>query len=306
MDPIEIIDMCRVASQHGSLPSFGVPHVFSRGEYEQMWLRDPRKVRGLLDEIMCSEHADDGLEMLLRFGVLRALIPELCGIKDLGDADGLHKDVWTHTKHVVMGVPASPDLRWGALLHDIGKAATRRFERGKVTFHNHDIVGARMVDSIQNRIGLFNDDPLLLATVKQLVLEHLRPASYNKDWSDSAVRRLISECGERGFFEKLMTLSRADLTTKRPEKRRRAEQKARELEERVKSVIADDNAPKLPKGVMGSILERSAIKPGKWTNDLRETLENHMRVGVLKSNMPSDYYVDAGLALIEQHSDTND
>lgn len=299
MDPVEIIEMCRVASERGAPSHAGNPYVFTSAEYEQAWRRDPRKVRALLDEIICGEHVHDGLELLLRFGVFKALIPELCNIKNLGDADGLHKDVWTHTKNVVSGVPASPDLRWGALFHDIGKSATRRFIDGKVTFHNHDIVGARMVDGIQHRIGLFNDDPLLYATVKQLVLEHLRPASYKATWTDSAVRRLISECGDKGFFEKLMLLSRADLTTKQDAKRRRALAKAAELEERVKLVIASDNAPKLPKGTMGIIISRLGKPPGKWANDVRLELEQMMSRGILKPTEDVDYYVKAGVDVAE-------
>lgn len=300
MDPIELLELCLRGSQQGAPADLVVPRMFNAGDYEAMYRREPKRVRTLLDEILCGAHPRDGLELLLKSGVLTALIPEIQEMKDLEDdpASSLHKDVWEHTKWVVSGVPPEVDLRWAALFHDVGKARTRRVISGKVTFHNHDVVGARMLDRIHSRLDLFQDGSIIFNTIRLLVLNHLRPAAYKKGWGDSGVRRLLADVGPLGF-EKLMQLSRADLTTKNPNKRGRALAKGRELEERVKVIHALDNAPRLPKGTMGLILERSGRKPGGWLNEMRTNLEDSMRVGSLPADEDVEFYVAQGLELLQ-------
>lgn len=305
MDPVEVVQLCVEGATKGAPTELVVPHIFAIGDYESMWRRDPVKVRKLLSELLCAAHADVGLELLMRSGALHAIFPELVAIKNLGEDPiaSLHKDVWEHTKQVVMGVPPQEDLRWGSLFHDIGKARTRRVARGRVTFHNHDRVGARMVDALHDRTRLFMNDVALLRTVRYLVMEHLRPAGYNPEWTDSAVRRLVTECGDVRFFEKLMLLSRADLTTKNPKKRERCMSRAAELEKRVAHIIEVDNAPRLPKGTMGIIMSKVAAKPGPWLQGVRDHLESMMKAGVLECDRDVDYYVKAGLDLVETWAD---
>lgn len=304
---MEAIELCRQAAYDSvGIPTCMAIHVpFRVGDYEQLWRRDPKQVRRLLDETLCAPRVQDGLRLLLRFNVLYALFPEVTSMRALYDGDGLHKDVWEHTLIVVAGVPAEVDVRWGALLHDIGKSRTRRVIGKRVTFHNHDIVGARMVDQMQLRTGLFNDDDALFQTVRHLVREHLRPAGYKpNEWTDSAVRRLLTECGDERFFEKLMSLSRSDLTTKNPLKRQKAERRANDLEQRVKVVMSEMNAPKLPKGTMGDILVASGRKPGNWLANLRDCLEVDMASGTLAIDLTREDYVNIGLKQLqsEKHS----
>lgn len=303
MDPIEVIDLCRLAAHKGAPKDVFIPRVFNAGYYQDLWTREAKRVRVILDDLMCAPRVDEGLELLLKFDVLYALFPEVSAMKGMGDEGGLHKDVWNHTKAVVMGVPPELDLRWGALMHDIGKVPTRRVENGRVTFHGHDRVGARLVDRLNDRTKLFSDDVRLLRTVRYLVLEHLRPAGYNPEWTDSAVRRLVTECGDVRFFEKLMHLSRADLTTKNPRKRERCLSRALELEKRVAHIVDIDNSPKLPKGTMGEIMAKVAAKPGPWLQAVRDQLEAMMKAGVLLADQPVEYYVKAGLDIVEQAAD---
>ena len=300
MDPLELLDLCKRGALQGAPNDLIVPPVFRTGDFEDMWAREPDKVRAALDELLCGPFPGDGLELLLKSGILGSLVPEVLEIKGLGDDPlaALHKDVWEHTKAVVAGTANQLELRWAALMHDIGKARTRRVVQGKVSFHNHDIVGARMVDRIEQRTNLFRDDDSLYITVRLLVLNHLRPAGYKKSWTDSGVRRLLTDLGGLRNFERLMALSRADLTTKNPNKRNRALANAASLEERVAAVYAADRAPKLPKGTMGAILERSDRKPGAWLNELRMNLENSMRVGSLPSDKDAEFYVTQGLELL--------
>lgn len=300
MDPIEAIDLCRQAAHKGAPWDIPIPRLFNVGDFQQLWLRDAASVRRIMDDLLCAPRVEEGLELLLRLNVFYALFPEVSNLKGMGDADGLHKDVWRHTCAVVAGVPPQLELRWGALLHDIGKFRTRRvLDNGKVTFHNHDRVGARMVDALQARTRLFQDDVALLRTVRHLVLHHLRPASYKDTWTDSAVRRLVTECGDPRFFERLMALSRADLTTKVPARRDRALRRAAELEERVRLVTAADNAPKLPKGTMGLVLDRLALKPGPWLAKLKDELEARMARGELPVGAPAEFYAGEGMKLVD-------
>jgi len=302
MDPLDLLALIRRAAEEGLPDDVGVPPVFKAGDFEMTWRRAPRATRAQFDAILLAAHPGTGLELLLRSGALHALVPELVAIKDLGDdpAAALHKDVWDHTKKVVAGVPALLELRWGALMHDIGKARTRRLgPGGTVTFHNHDIVGAKMVDGIERRLGLFKGDHALLGTVRTLVLNHLRPAGYKATWTDSGVRRLLADMGGPSGFERLMALSRADLTTKNQSKRDRALARGRELEARVSAIFAADNAPKLPKGTMGDLMTKVARRPGPWINAVRDGLEAAMAAGKLPTGQEPDFYVAEGLKMLE-------
>lgn len=262
---------------------------------------DSRELRRLLDNALTSPAPGDALEFLLRQGVLDDL-PELAAIVALEeDSMGLHKDVWGHTKAVVGGVPNLLELRWAALLHDIGKAKTRRIlPNGRVTFHNHDLVGARQVDGIQSRLRLF--DPPLLSTVRALVFHHLRPASYKHTWTDSAVRRLITEIGNMDTFAKLMSLSRADLTTKVPARRQRALARAVELETRVLQVMAEDNRPRLPKGTMSIVIDRLQRPAGAWVRDVQAELERRLGTGELAIDLTAEAYADIAIQIVIDNS----
>jgi poly(A) polymerase len=303
MDPIEVLELCREGALKGAPADLVVPRMFSAGDYEAMWRNDPARVRRVLDELLCGPHPGDGLELLVKSGAVFALLPELESMRNLGDdpAAALHKDVWEHTKQVVSGVPAQVELRWAALFHDIGKARTRKvYPGGIVTFHNHDVVGAKMVDRIEQRLDLFSDNDSLFITVRMLVLNHLRPAGYKKSWTDSGVRRLLTDLGGLRNFERLMALSRSDLTTKNASKRDRALSRGRELEERVKEIYAQDNAPKLPKGTMGMILERSGRHAGSWLNDLRVELEAALKHNVLEPDKDAEFYAGCGLLMLAE------
>lgn len=299
MDPFDVLELCKQASL-GLVAFDFVRHVpITAATYEAAWRRDPARVRRALDEVLCGVRADDGLDLLMQSGALHALVPELVAIRDLGDdpVSSMHKDVWRHTTQVVMGVPAAVELRWSALMHDVGKAQTRRVEGNRVTFHNHDVVGARIVERIDRRLGLFRDDPALFNTVHQLVLNHLRPASYGKDWTDSGVRRLVADLGGLQGFERLMQLSRADLTTKNPRKRDHARRKGDELEARVLAVVAQDNRPRLPKFTMRLIIERRVLPVGPWLNVTREGLEAMLADGSLPLGKDAEWYANEGLTL---------
>lgn len=264
-----------------------------------------KEIRRYLDEALTAQDPKSALNVLVRDQEILDFFPEIREMIQLSDDPraSLHKNVWDHTTSVVGGVPNLLELRWAALFHDIGKSKTRRITRGgHVTFHGHDVVGARMVDSIQDRTGIFMGDDALVSTVRVLVLHHLRPASYKATWTDSAVRRVISDLGGIAGFERLLCLSRADLTTKNPARRARANARSAELEARVREIYAADNAPKLPKGTMGEVIKRVATKPGPWVNAVRDELEAAMAAGLLLAGKDVEFYVVEALKLVEENS----
>ncbi len=299
MDPIELLELCREGALKGAPKDVFVPRLFTPGDFESAWKRDPVQVRRIIDELLTAPFPGDGLELLLKSGALFALLPEFAELKDLGDGEGMHKDVWEHSKAVVAGTPNQLELRWGALMHDIGKARTRKVDsKGKVTFHNHDFVGAKMLDSIEHRLDLFGDNDSLFITVRILVLNHLRPAGYKKSWTDSGVRRLLTEVGGMRNFERLMHLSRADLTTKNANKRDRALARGRELELRVQQIYAEDHQPKLPKNTMGIIIERKVVPEGRGLSIVRDGLERLMAEGKLPLDKDAEWYATEGLKVL--------
>ena len=155
-----------------------------------------------------------------------------------------------------------------------------------------------MLDRLESRLGLFGKDDALFGTVRALILNHLRPAHYAKDWTDSGVRRLLTDIGGMRGFERLMALSRADLTTKNANKRGRAVARGNELEARVKALYAEDNAPKLPKGTMGLIIERKVMPVGRGLNIVKDGLERLMAEGKLPVDKDAEWYATEGFKVL--------
>ncbi|HEY3593971.1 MAG TPA: HD domain-containing protein, partial [Polyangiaceae bacterium] len=167
------------------------------------------EVRSRLDRIMMGYDPEQGLEALLACGALDVLLPEVRKLVGFGDGEWRHKDVWKHTKLVVRQAVPRLEVRWAALLHDVGKVKTRSISpTGEVHFFGHAEVGARMFDRLNRRLPLFSGDMPLLETVRFLILHHLRANQYEEDWTDSAVRRFAREMG--GHLGDLLCLSRAD------------------------------------------------------------------------------------------------
>lgn len=250
------------------------------------------QLRPRLDRIMTARHADAGLDALLTSGLLEALLPEAHALVGFGDGEWRHKDVWKHTKQVVIQAVPRLEVRWAALFHDIGKVKTRSIsESGEVHFFGHAEVGARMFDKLERREKLFSADQALFSEVRFLVLHHLRASSYEGQWTDSAVRRFTREMGP--YLEDLLCLSRADITTKRPEKKRRGIRYIHELSERIEKLNDEDaKVAPLPKGVGELLMQEFGLRPCKLVGDIKRALEAACEVGELDSGQTSEYYVD--------------
>jgi poly(A) polymerase len=248
--------------------------------------------RSLLDRVLLGFDPEVGLDVLLDSGILGSILPEVSALVDFGDGEWRHKDVWKHTKQVVLQAEPKVDLRWAAMLHDIGKVRTRSISPdGEVHFFGHAEVGARMFDKIERRVGLFRNEESLRVTVRFLILHHLRANQYERSWTDSAVRRFAKDLGSE--LQNLLCLARADITTKRPEKKRRGLQQIDELAKRIAELAEQDAiVPPLPSGIGNLIMETFRIPPSKLIGNVKVALEQAVDSGDLPSHQPSEFYVE--------------
>jgi poly(A) polymerase len=249
-------------------------------------------VRAKLDRIMMSSDAESGLDALLDSGALSAILPEVEAMVGFGDGEWRHKDVWKHTKQVVRQAVPRLEVRWAALLHDIGKVKTRSISpTGEVHFFGHAEVGARMFDKIDRRLPLFSKDQALRSSVRFLILHHLRASQYEASWTDSAVRRFAKEMGD--CLDDVLNLSRADITTKRPEKKRKGLRQISDLAERVREVAAMDAVvPPLPSGIGDDMMKAFGIPPSRRIGELKKALETAVDAGEIPSHQDSAFYLE--------------
>jgi poly(A) polymerase len=249
----------------------------------------PEVVRREIESIIMAEAPGAGLQWLHEAGVLPLWLPELSATVDFSQEAGRrHKDVWEHTKQVVLQAELRPAVRWAALLHDIGKVPTRTFTTdGKVHFHRHSEVGARMFEDIGRRLGF---DRPIHKTLRFLILHHLRANQYVESWTDAAVRRFDREMDHH--LQDLLDLSRADITSRRPGKRQQALESIDRLEGRMRTLRAEDAVlPLLPSGIGNAIMERFKLPPSRMIGDLKRQLETAVEAGTLEARREPDYYL---------------
>ena len=250
----------------------------------------PARQRNAIEQMILGPCANVALQWFHDAGALAVLLPELEATVDFSQEAGRrHKDVWEHTKQVVMQAPAKPHVRWAALLHDIGKVSTREFlPDGRVTFHRHAELGARMFRPIARRLGFERGDG---HRIQALILHHLRANAYEAEWTDAAVRRFDHEMGE--LLEDLISLSCADVTSGRAGRKQEAARNIDALMQRILAVRElDARMPPLPPGVGNAIMEAFQLPPSRRVGELRRLCEDAIERGDLVERQPSEYYVD--------------
>jgi poly(A) polymerase len=249
---------------------------------------DKARMRAALETMLMGRDVDQALEWLRVTRILPVLFPELAATVDLVQETGRqHKDVWDHTKQVVRQTVRRPLVRWAALLHDIGKVPTRTFTDEGVHFHGHAEVGARMFDRVSQRFAFARDER---HTIRFLVRHHLRTNQYSEQWTDSAVRRFHREMA--AHMTDLLDLSRADITSKRPGRRKTLLEQISALSDRVERLAeADAKLPPLPGGVGNAIMTAFEIAPSRLIGDLKRSLEKAIEDGALEARREDAYYV---------------
>lgn len=287
-DPVVLVEIgAAIANGGGSWPDDSV--TAAAQELAPTLEAAPReRVKAALEELLMGRDVDSALEWLMQGGLLTALFPELAATVNLVQEPGRqHKDVWAHTKQVVKQTVRRPMVRWAALLHDIGKVPTRTYTTNGVHFHGHAWVGAKMFDKISQRLPFARDER---QTIRFLVNHHLRTNQYSEQWTDSAVRRFHREMGPH--LRDLLDLSRADITSKRPGRRRTLLDQISALADRA-GLLAEEDAklPPLPGGVGNAIMNAFAIPPSRLIGDLKRALEEAISQGALEPRREDAYYV---------------
>lgn len=247
------------------------------------------RLRGALQSMLMAPHPGLGLQWLHRTNALEVVLPDLAATVDFSQEAGRrHKDVWEHTKQVVLQSAADPIVRWSALLHDIGKVPTRVIhDNGKVTFHRHAEVGARMFDKVSRRLEF---DRSVKGDIRFLIYNHLRANAYSRSWTDAAVRRFDKEMGER--LQWLVQLSLADVTSRKPGRKQEAALNVEQLMSRILHIRElDAQIPPLPPGLGNAIMEAFKLPPSRQIGQLRALCEKAVEDGVLEERREIEYYV---------------
>jgi poly(A) polymerase len=241
-----------------------------------------------VDQALLSERPDEQLELLQAVGFFSDIYPEVQAMVGFGGDGQGHKDLWAHTKQVVLQSIPRLEVRWAALFHDVGKVRTFSTESGKVTFHSHEAVSARLFDRAAKRTAL----PSGTQKTVSFIVRHLGYLeAYQSDWTDSAVRRVHKELGEH--FNSVLALARADITTKRPERRQKHHERMAELARRAESIAAEDaKVPPLPKGLGIEVIQALGLRPGPIVGKVMRELELAVLEGKLPAQALSSVYIE--------------
>lgn len=239
-----------------------------------------------LNKMMISPFPSMAIRLLEEAGLLRLILPEISALKGVEMVDGKgHKDNYEHTLEVLSHIVAVSDklyLRWAALLHDIGKPRTKRFEAGiGWTFWGHEVIGAKMVGKIFPRLRLSIDE---MKYVQKLVRLHLRPiALVDSEVTDSAVRRLLFDAGED--IEDLMALCNADITSKNELKVARIRKNFALVQTKLIEVEAKDAIRNFKNPITGEyVMEVYGLEPCREIGILKEYVKEAILDGVIANN----------------------
>ncbi|WP_374229475.1 CCA tRNA nucleotidyltransferase [Nocardioides sp. cx-173] len=268
-DPLRMMRAARFAAQLGFTVDPGVVAAMT-AMAERIEIISAERVRDELVKLICAPYPRLGLTLLVETGLAERVLPELPALALERDEHHRHKDVYEHTLTVLEQaidledrLGGEPDFvsRFAALMHDVGKPRTRRFvEDGTVTFHHHDVVGAKITRKRMKALKFSNDE---IDAVSKLVELHLRFHGYgNGEWTDSAVRRYVRDAGDQ--LERLHVLTRADCTTRNQRKADRLRRTYDSLEERIARLSEEEELSALRPDLDGNqIMEILQIPPGR-------------------------------------------
>jgi poly(A) polymerase len=256
-DPLRMLRAARFIAGYGLKPD---PSLVSavKAMHHRLSIVSAERIRDELDKLMVVERPGDGLWFLVKTGLADDFLPELPALGLEQDPIHQHKDVLAHTIAVVEKTPPDRLVRLAALFHDVGKPKTRSFGPGGVSFHHHEMVGARMTRDRMRALRYASDD---VEVVSRLVELHLRFHTYRMGWTDSAVRRYVRDAGP--LLEPLNQLTRSDCTTRNRKKAGALEKRMEELEQRIAALRAQEELDALRPDLDGvQVMQHLGIGPG--------------------------------------------
>jgi poly(A) polymerase len=284
-DPLRLLRAARFAAQLG----FIIEPQTHRAMSEQAQTLETVSVERIYHEmtrLLCAPYAGHGLDVLLETGLLTIAMPELLPLERAAYGHpGIHreKDLWDHTKRVIMQAPPRPTVRWAALMHDAAKPLTRSVDaRGQTHFFGHERAGADLAGTVLRRL---NADRKTVRDVCRMVDLHLRPAGYDAStWTDSAVRRLALEVGD--LMPDLLDLVAADVTSARAHKQRAAAARVQGLRDHLAQLEAQAALEQLQSPLDGNdLLAMFDRQPGRWIANVK----SHLRELVIDGELaPGD------------------
>lgn len=257
-DPLRMLRAARFLSGYGLVPDADLVAAV-RALHDRLEIVSRERIRVELDKLMVVERPGAGLWFLVDTGLAGEFLPELPGLALEQDPIHHHKDVLAHTIAVVESTRPERIVRLAALFHDVGKPKTRSFgPGGKVMFHHHEVVGARMTRDRMQRLRYSTDD---IDKVSRLVELHLRFHTYKMGWTDAAVRRYVRDAGD--LLDELNELTRCDCTTRN---KRRADELSRRmdaLEDRIAELQAQEEVKAIRPDLDGAaVMAHLGIPPG--------------------------------------------
>jgi poly(A) polymerase len=270
-----MLRLFRFMSTLGFVPDEAALSAVSRMA-ERLSIISSERIRTEFDKLIVGDHVVDALTALIHSGLADQFIPEVPALAVEQDPIHRHKDVLAHTIAVVGKADgdresARLEVRLAALFHDIGKPATREYGPAGVTFHHHEVVGARMTRKRMKQLRYGND---MIQAVGDLVFLHMRPHTYKMGWTDAAVRRYVRDAGP--LLDQLNELVRSDVTTRNERRARQIARRIDELEERIAVLREQEELDALRPPIDGhQVMAYLDLKPSREVGDIMDMLLEH-------------------------------